>query len=62
MSNQRVFPSHLARYVNAVLMTCGMYNGSLQVKVNFIKSLLSCFSFGDDRSIPFFGELVQFYF
>ncbi len=28
VSNQRVFPSHLARYVNAVLMTCGMYNGS----------------------------------
>ena len=28
VSNQRIFPSHLARYVNAVLMTCGMYNGS----------------------------------
>ena len=28
VSNQRVFPSHLARYVNAVLMTCGMYDGS----------------------------------
>ena len=28
VSHQRGFPSHLARYVNAVLMTCGMYNGS----------------------------------
>ena len=28
VSNQRIFPSHLARYVNAILMTCGMYNGS----------------------------------
>lgn len=27
-SNQRIFPSALARYVNAILMTCGMYNGS----------------------------------
>ena len=28
VSNRRVFPSSLARYVNAILMTCGMYNGS----------------------------------
>ncbi len=27
-SDQRVFPAPLARYVNAVLMTCGMYDGS----------------------------------
>ena len=28
VSNQRIFPSSLARYVNAILMTCGMYDGS----------------------------------
>ncbi len=28
VSNQRIFPSGLARYVNAILMTCGMYDGS----------------------------------
>ena len=28
VSNQRIFPSDLARYVNAILMTCGMYDGS----------------------------------
>ena len=28
VSNQRIFPSALARYVNAILMTCGMYDGS----------------------------------
>lgn len=27
-TNQRVFPAHFAQYVNAILMTCGMYNGS----------------------------------
>lgn len=27
-SNKRIFPASLARYVNAILMTCGMYNGS----------------------------------
>ena len=27
-SNERIFPASLARYVNAILMTCGMYNGS----------------------------------
>ena len=27
-SGQRVFPATLARYVNAILMTCGMYDGS----------------------------------
>ena len=27
-SGQRVFPAALARYVNAILMTCGMYDGS----------------------------------
>lgn len=27
-SNKRVFPSSMARYVNAILMTCGMYDGS----------------------------------
>ena len=27
-SNQRIFPAALARYVNAILMTCGMYDGS----------------------------------
>ena len=27
-SNQRVFPAPLARYVNAILTTCGMYDGS----------------------------------
>ncbi len=28
VSNERVFPAPLARYVNAILMTCGMYDGS----------------------------------
>ena len=28
VSNQRIFPSSLARNVNAILMTCGMYDGS----------------------------------
>ena len=28
LSNQKIFPSALSRYVNAILMTCGMYNGS----------------------------------
>lgn len=28
LSNQPVFPAALARYVNAILMTCGMYDGS----------------------------------
>ena len=28
VSYQRIFPSALARYVNAILMTCGMYDGS----------------------------------
>ena len=27
-SNKRVFPSRYAQYVNAILMTCGMYDGS----------------------------------
>ena len=27
-SDQRVFPSRYATYVNAILMTCGMYDGS----------------------------------
>ena len=27
-TNERVFPAHFAQYVNAILMTCGMYNGS----------------------------------
>ena len=27
-TDERLFPSKYARYVNAVLMTCGMYNGS----------------------------------
>ncbi len=27
-SNRRIFPAPLARYVNAILMTCGMYDGS----------------------------------
>jgi len=27
-SNRQVLPPELARYVNAILMTCGMYNGS----------------------------------
>ena len=27
-SNERVFPAAMSRYVNAVLMTCGMYDGS----------------------------------
>ena len=28
LSNERIFFSSLARSVNAILMTCGMYNGS----------------------------------
>lgn len=28
VSNERIFPSSMARYVNAILMTCGMYDGS----------------------------------
>ena len=28
LSNERIFSSSLARSVNAILMTCGMYNGS----------------------------------
>ena len=28
VSNERIFPSVLSRYVNAILMTCGMYDGS----------------------------------
>ena len=28
LSNKPVFPAALARYVNAILMTCGMYDGS----------------------------------
>lgn len=28
LTNERIFPSALARYVNAILMTCGMYDGS----------------------------------
>ncbi len=28
LSNQRIFPSAMSRYVNAILMTCGMYDGS----------------------------------
>ena len=27
-SGERLFPARYAHYVNAVLMTCGMYNGS----------------------------------
>ena len=27
-SNRRIFPAPLAQYVNAILMTCGMYDGS----------------------------------
>ena len=27
-SNERIFPAALSRYVNAILMTCGMYDGS----------------------------------
>ncbi len=27
-TNERVFPAQFAQYVNAILMTCGMYNGS----------------------------------
>ena len=27
-SNERIFPASLARYVNAIELTCGMYNGS----------------------------------
>ncbi len=28
ITNQRIFPAAFARYVNAILMTCGMYDGS----------------------------------
>lgn len=28
VSNQQVFPAKFSRYVNAILMTCGMYDGS----------------------------------
>jgi len=28
MTNERIVPSEYARYVNAILMTCGMYDGS----------------------------------
>lgn len=28
VSNERIFPSSMAQYVNAILMTCGMYDGS----------------------------------
>ena len=28
ITNQRIFPAQYARYVNAILMTCGMYDGS----------------------------------
>ena len=28
MSNQKIFPAKFSRYVNAILMTCGMYDGS----------------------------------
>ena len=28
VSNERIFPSALSRYVNAILTTCGMYDGS----------------------------------
>ena len=27
-SNEQIFPAHLARMVNAILTTCGMYDGS----------------------------------
>ncbi len=33
-TEERVFPSQYARYVNAVLMTCGMYDGSGDFAVN----------------------------
>ena len=28
VSNERIFPAAMSRYVNAILMTCGMYDGS----------------------------------
>ena len=28
VSNERIFPASMSRYVNAILMTCGMYDGS----------------------------------
>lgn len=28
VTNERIFPAALSRYVNAILMTCGMYDGS----------------------------------
>ena len=28
VSNERIFPGAMSRYVNAILMTCGMYDGS----------------------------------
>ena len=33
-SDERLFPSRYATYVNAVMMTCGMYNGSGDFAVN----------------------------
>lgn len=33
-SDERVFPSQYAHYVNAILMTCGMYDGSGDFAVN----------------------------
>lgn len=33
-SEERLFPSHFATYVNAVMMTCGMYDGSGNFAVN----------------------------
>lgn len=34
ISEERLFPSRYATYVNAVMMTCGMYNGSGDFAVN----------------------------
>ena len=33
-TEERIFPSRYATYVNAILMTCGMYDGSGDVAVN----------------------------
>jgi len=33
-SDERIFPSRYANYVNAILMTCGMYDGSGDFAVN----------------------------
>ena len=33
-TDERLFPSHYATYVNAVMMTCGMYDGSGSFAVN----------------------------